>query len=49
MIPRFSKLKKRVEALFAPGLDMKVYCTVYHVQLENVRITPATKDDIWFS
>jgi hypothetical protein len=26
---RFSKLKKRIESLFAPGLDLKVYCTVY--------------------
>jgi hypothetical protein len=26
---RFSKLKKRIESLFAPELELKVYCTVY--------------------
>jgi len=26
---RFSKLKKRIESLFVPDLDMEVHCTVY--------------------
>ena len=26
---RFSKLKKRIEELFSPDLDMEVHCTVY--------------------
>ena len=28
-MPRFSKLKKRIESLFAPDLGLGVYCTVY--------------------
>ncbi|MCL2775859.1 MAG: hypothetical protein FWD71_21315 [Oscillospiraceae bacterium] len=26
---RFSKLKKRIESLFSPDLDLKIHCTVY--------------------
>ena len=29
-MPRFSKLKKRIESLFHPDLDLKVYCNTYY-------------------
>ena len=28
-MPRFSKLKKRIEALFSPNINLEVRCTVY--------------------
>ena len=37
---RFSKLKKKIESLFAPDLDLKVYCTVYYWRGHEVFTLP---------
>jgi len=49
---RFSKLKKRIESFFATGLEMKIYCTVYHnskcLGMDQPRIWITLNDEIIF-
>ena len=50
---RFSKLKKRIESLFAPDLDLKVYCTVSsynttHWAWDNPRFWIVLNDEVIF-